>query len=164
MGISCTARGLQSASNWAKPAAPSLKWRHRGANERVGTDPSHEHSEHEPLVSDSAIPDNKTVTERPSGRPFYFGIFPNVGELIGGLNMRGFRRFIIKIAEVLTILTMVFLTISFAISGMFWTALGGYSWISGLVLGAISGFAVAALGAAILFLLIEIAENTRRIP
>jgi uncharacterized membrane protein len=78
--------------------------------------------------------------------------------------MRGFRRFIIKIAEVLTILTMVFLTISFAISGTFWTTLGGYSWISGLVLGAISGFAVAALGAAILFLLIEIAENTRRIP
>jgi hypothetical protein len=76
--------------------------------------------------------------------------------------MRGFRRFIIRIAEILTILTMVFATISFAISGVFWAAMSGYSWIVGLVLGAISGFALAAVGAAILFLLIEIAENTRR--
>jgi hypothetical protein len=79
-----------------------------------------------------------------------------------GANMRGFRRFIIRFAEILTILTMAFATISFAISGLFWATMGGYSRIAGLVLGAISGFALAAVGAAILFLLIEIAENTRR--
>ena len=79
-----------------------------------------------------------------------------------GANMRGFRRFIIRFAEILTILTMAFATISFAISGLFWATMAGYSWIAGLVLGAISGFALAAVGAAILFLLIEIAENTRR--
>jgi hypothetical protein len=75
--------------------------------------------------------------------------------------MRGFRRFIIRIAEILTILMMVFATISFATSGLFWAGISGYSWIVGLVLGAITGFALAALGAAILFLLIEIAQNTR---
>jgi hypothetical protein len=75
--------------------------------------------------------------------------------------MGGFRHFIIKTAEVVTILSIIFFTIAGAIWGAAGAALGGYSWIVGLLTGAISGFALTAVGAAVLFLLVEIAENTK---
>jgi hypothetical protein len=78
--------------------------------------------------------------------------------------MAGFRRFIIKTAEVLMILVVIGMTIAFAISGATTAQLaqGGQFWILGFVIGAIAGFAFAAVIAAYFFLLAEIAENTRR--
>lgn len=78
--------------------------------------------------------------------------------------MAGFRRFIIKTAEVLMILVVIGMTIAFAISGAasLQFAQGGQFWIVGFIIGGIAGFAFAAVIAAYFFLLAEIAENTRR--
>lgn len=79
--------------------------------------------------------------------------------------MDGFRRFIIKTAEIMMILIVVLMTISFAISGAgSAAAMGGSYWILGLLLGAVGGFLFSAVLAAYFFLLLEVAENTRRIP
>jgi hypothetical protein len=78
--------------------------------------------------------------------------------------MGGFRRFIIKTAEILMILVVIGMTVGTGISGStgMQIAFGGQYWILGFVLGAIGGFAAAAVIAAYFFLLAEIAENTRR--
>lgn len=79
--------------------------------------------------------------------------------------MAKFRRFIIVTAEVMVVLIVVLMTIGSAISGAvsMQTALGGQYWIVGVLLGAVGGYLGAAIFAAGFFLLMEIAENTRRI-
>jgi hypothetical protein len=78
--------------------------------------------------------------------------------------MAGFRRLIIKTAEVLIIILIVLITVGTAISTA--TSLhqigGGEYWILGLIAGAVLGFLGAAILAAYFFLLMEIAENTRK--
>ena len=79
--------------------------------------------------------------------------------------MAGFRRFIIKTAEIMMLLIVIAMTIGFAASGAgsAQLAMGGQWWIAGLLLGAVGGFVMAAVLAAYFFLLAEVAENTRRI-
>ena len=78
--------------------------------------------------------------------------------------MAGFRRFIIKTAEVMMVLVVILMTIGFAISfaGSMQMGMGGQYWVIGLVIGAIVGFIAGSVIAAYFFLLAEIAENTRR--
>jgi membrane associated rhomboid family serine protease len=80
--------------------------------------------------------------------------------------MDGFRRFIIKTAEVMMLVIVILTTIGFAISGgaSAQVAGGGQFWILGAVIGALFGFVMAAVLAAYFFLLAEIAQNTRRAP
>jgi hypothetical protein len=80
--------------------------------------------------------------------------------------MAGFRRFIIKTAEIMMLLIVIAMTISFAISGAIsaQAAMGEQWWIGGFLLGAVAGYLLAAVLAAYFFLLAEVAENTRRSP
>ena len=83
-----------------------------------------------------------------------------------GAPMGKFGRFIITTAEVMMIIIVVLLTIGSAISGAtgMQASLGGQFWILGALIGGVGGYVGAAIFAAGFFLLMEIAENTRRIP
>jgi hypothetical protein len=78
--------------------------------------------------------------------------------------MGGFRRFIIRTADVLMLVLVVLITLASAISmgGSLQMTLGGIYGVLGFILGAVLGFIGAAIVAAYFFLLAEIAENTRR--
>ena len=78
--------------------------------------------------------------------------------------MAGFRRFIIRIVEVLLVVFVVLLTIASALAGATYGQMlggGGLSVALFLIWG-FFGFLSAAVVAAFYFLLTEIAENTRR--
>jgi hypothetical protein len=78
--------------------------------------------------------------------------------------MAGFRRFIIRIVEVLLIIFVVVSTLFSALSGFAYGQMigsGGAAVVLFLISGLV-GFAFAAVLAAAYFLLAEIAENTRR--
>jgi uncharacterized membrane protein len=76
-----------------------------------------------------------------------------------------FRRFIIKTAEIMMIVFVIITILASAISG----ALGGANQggiifaVIGLVVGAFLGLLVSAVAASFFFLVVEIAENTRRV-
>lgn len=78
--------------------------------------------------------------------------------------MDAFRHFIIKTAEVLMVIVVGLITLWFAVAGAGYAQVmgGGAYWILGLIVGAAAGFVFAAILAAYFFLLLEIAENTRR--
>jgi hypothetical protein len=78
----------------------------------------------------------------------------------------GFRHFIVRTAEVMMFLVVIFMTLGFAISGAgtAHATMGGIGWLIGLLVGGVIGFISAAVIAAYFFLLAEIAENTRRAP
>ena len=80
--------------------------------------------------------------------------------------MARIRRFIILTAEVMVVLIVILMTIGSAISGAasMQAAFGGQYWILGALLGAAGGYLGAAILGAGFFLLMEVAENTRRIP
>lgn len=75
--------------------------------------------------------------------------------------MHPIRRFIIKVAELVAYLAIIVLTLIGGISGWITALASGASVTLGIILGALGGFVVAATGSAILFLLMDIAENTR---
>ena len=79
--------------------------------------------------------------------------------------MGGFRRFLIKTAEIMMAIGVIIVTIVSAISGAssgYWM-MGAAGAILGIIIGAVLGFVFTAIVAAYFFLLQEIAENTRRI-
>jgi len=78
--------------------------------------------------------------------------------------MGGFRRFIIRTADVLMLVLVVLITVASAVSmgGSLQMTLGGVYGVLGFILGGVLGFIGAAIVAAYFFLLAEIAENTRR--
>jgi uncharacterized protein YacL len=80
-----------------------------------------------------------------------------------GRVMGGFRRFIIKTAEIMMLVFVIGLTLGLAIAG----AVGGQDQgsavaILGFIIGGIVGFILASVLAAFFFLLAEIAANTRQ--
>jgi hypothetical protein len=76
--------------------------------------------------------------------------------------MGGFRRFIIKTAEVVMVLFVILTTVALAIGGAVGSEqYGGAYAIVGFIIGGILGFVFASIVAAFFFLLAEIAENTR---
>jgi hypothetical protein len=76
--------------------------------------------------------------------------------------MGGFRRFIIKTAEVMMAVFVVLLTIVFAVSSAIGLQEQGSAYaILGFIVGGIIGFILASVLAAFFFLLAEIAANTR---
>jgi hypothetical protein len=80
--------------------------------------------------------------------------------------MGGFRRIVIALANILAIIGIVLSTIgggfSGAASSQIYGGGGATAMVVGFVLGALVGFLVAAILAAFLFLLTEIATNTRQ--
>ena len=79
--------------------------------------------------------------------------------------MGGLRRIVIALADVLAIIFIVLFTIGGALSGITYGAMaggGGLATVLGIVLGAVIGFLSAAILAAFLFSLSEIAKNTRQ--
>ncbi len=76
--------------------------------------------------------------------------------------MGGFRRFIIKIAEVMMVFFVILLTLALAISAAVAAQdYGSASAILAFIVGGILGFIIASVLAAFFFLLAEIAANTR---
>jgi hypothetical protein len=77
--------------------------------------------------------------------------------------MHGFRRFIIKTAEVMMVFIIILSVLGFAVSGATSAQIsfGDQYWIAGALIGGVIGLIAAAVVAAYLFLLVEIAENTR---
>lgn len=78
--------------------------------------------------------------------------------------MNGFRRLIIKTAEVMMVLLVIVTIFSFAASGwMFGVDLGSGIFVQVLCffVGALIGLAIASVTASMFFLVLEIAENTR---
>jgi hypothetical protein len=79
--------------------------------------------------------------------------------------MLGFRRFIIKTAEIMMVVFVIVTILGSAISG----AIGGANQggiivaVIGLIIGAFVGLLIAAVSASFFFLVLEIAENTRRV-
>jgi hypothetical protein len=80
-----------------------------------------------------------------------------------GLQMIGIRRLIIKTAEILMIVLVVLTILGFAVSG---AVAGGQTnaivAAIGLIVGGFVGLVIAAVTASFFFLILEIAENTRR--
>jgi hypothetical protein len=79
--------------------------------------------------------------------------------------MGGFRRFTIRTVDVLMIVIVIGSTIMLAVSGASWGGMAGggaFAVILGFILGAAIGFVSSAVVAAAFFLLLEIAENSRR--
>jgi hypothetical protein len=80
-----------------------------------------------------------------------------------GLQMIGIRRLIIKTAEILMIVLVVLTILGFAIFG---AIAGGQTntivAVIGLIVGGFVGLVIAAVTASFFFLILEIAENTRR--
>ena len=84
-----------------------------------------------------------------------------------GVTMGGFRRIVIALADILAIIFIVLFTIGGGLSAaassqMLGGGGGAGTMILGFVLGALGGFLVAAVLAAFLFSLSEIAANTRQ--
>jgi hypothetical protein len=76
--------------------------------------------------------------------------------------MGGFRRFIIKTAEIMMMLFVIVLTLAFAIAAAVGAQeYGSASAILAFIVGGILGFILSAILAAFFFLLAEIAANTR---
>ncbi len=76
--------------------------------------------------------------------------------------MGGFRRFIIKTAEVMMSLFVVLLTLALAVSSAVAAQdYGSASAIIAFIVGGVLGFIIASVLAAFFFLLAEIAANTR---
>jgi hypothetical protein len=83
--------------------------------------------------------------------------------------MRAIRWFIIRIAEIFILLIVVLATLVSAVSGYYAIQLmelqamsTGLPPVAGAVIGGILGFVSMAIVSAIFFLLVEIANNTRR--
>jgi hypothetical protein len=76
--------------------------------------------------------------------------------------MGGFRRFIIRTAEVMMILFVIVITVGVAVSAAIGAQeYGSASAILAFIVGGIIGFVGASILAAFFFLLAEIAANTR---
>src|SRR5262245_48993731 len=76
--------------------------------------------------------------------------------------MRRFRQFVMRIAELVTVLSMIVGSIVGAFYGYIWfKVLFGAAWV-GVLFGGFVGFALMSVVAAIFFALLEIADNTRR--
>ncbi|MGO3933717.1 hypothetical protein NP284_36050 [Rhodopseudomonas pseudopalustris] len=78
--------------------------------------------------------------------------------------MNGFRRLIIKTAEVMMVLLVIVTIFSFAASGwMYGVDLGPgfFAPVLGFIIGGLIGLAIASVTASMFFLVLEIAENTR---
>jgi hypothetical protein len=76
--------------------------------------------------------------------------------------MHPIRHFIIKVAEVVAYLAIIILTLIGGVSGWVSAIASETSKPVGIILGAVAGFVIAATFSAILFLLVDIAEKTRR--
>jgi len=77
--------------------------------------------------------------------------------------MIGIRRLIIKTAEILMIVLVVLTILGFAIfGGMVGAQTNGIVAAIGLLIGGFIGLVIAAVTASFFFLMLEIAENTRR--
>ena len=77
--------------------------------------------------------------------------------------MGGFRRFIIRTAEVMMVIFVVLLTIALAVSSAVGAQeYGSASAILAFIVGGVLGFIIASVLAAFFFLLAEIAANTRQ--
>ena len=77
--------------------------------------------------------------------------------------MVGFRRFIIRLVEVLLIVFVVLITVASALAGAaYGQYMGSGMYVVMFLIWGFSGFLSAAVLAAFYFLLTEIAQNTRR--
>jgi hypothetical protein len=76
--------------------------------------------------------------------------------------MHPLRHFIIKVAEVVAYLAIIVFTLMGGISGWISAVASGTSVPLWIIFGAVSGFVIAAAFSAIFFLLVDIAENTRK--
>src|SRR5260221_63764 len=93
----------------------------------------------------------------------------HIATAIKGQIMGGFRRFIIGLADFVTVLGIVGVTIVAAFWGYTWARMAAIgtrgdefsAGVFGILLGGGIGFCIAALAAAFLFTLSEIAANTR---
>jgi hypothetical protein len=87
--------------------------------------------------------------------------------LLSILYRASLRRFVIRIAELFSIISVVLATVVGTISAYGWASLndawqGTYMPVIIAVLGGIGGLVSAAIVFAFLFVMIEIAENTRK--
>jgi hypothetical protein len=76
--------------------------------------------------------------------------------------MHPIRHFIIKVAEVVAYLSIIVFTLLGGVSGWISALASDTSVPLWIVFGAVCGFVVAAAFSAIFFLLVDIAENTRK--
>jgi hypothetical protein len=76
--------------------------------------------------------------------------------------MHPIRHFIIKVAEVVAYLAIIVFTVLGGISGWISAVASSTSATLWIIFGAVCGFVMAAAFSAIFFLLVDIAENTRK--
>ena len=77
-------------------------------------------------------------------------------------HMHPVRHFIIKVAEVVAYLAIIVFTVLGGIFGWISAVASGTSATLWIIFGGLCGFITAAAFSAIFFLLVDIAENTRR--